>query len=348
MFLAALGGVVITLAVWPVKPSIQPVSGGVYAGDIPVFGRVQLDLFAGEAKGGWIYREGEGAPDSISLERNKEGYHADVAKGSDWSITNATMQFRLSNSGDLLEGLLAVGTNAPDKPFLLRRELQHVALKRQSGITFGRFGANTAFYGQFPLLGTNSTFERALNRKITKLVDNEARGFTSGNLERHWDVLRDGDAVWQGSRRPKWQLRLLDDKLASFAIWDEPDDHGGANGNLTVWAGRTFSWQDGKIQELKLADFFRDDSGWDLGIRTFCRDALKRLQLESPARAVFYPDVDVSIFTLSPTGFQIYFNPYEIGSGGDGEFIIHIPYERLQKYYKSGWPTTLLPKATNR
>lgn len=342
-FLIALAVAITVAMLSHVRPNIVATDGGSYVGELPVLGRVQLDLFISDDwANGWVYREKEGAPQVIDFTTNTRTSFRGIIRDIHCNETNANVEFDFTKDSRTIEGLIGEGTNKPDRKFVLSRAFQYAAIKQHSGVRLGRFGANTTYNGKFPLIDSNSVFGRALNETIATLVDGEARRFTTGNLERRWEVLRNGDSVWPGTSTPQWQIRYLSDSIASFAVWDEP--YFGGCGDFTKWSGRNFAWRSGKLHQLKLADLFRDDSGWDEEIRTFCREELRREGFAGSASSL-NTETPLEIFTLSSTGLQIYFNPYEIGGGGDGEFIIHIPYERLRKYYKLGWLASLLPTA---
>ena len=58
---------------------------------------------------------------------------------------------------------------------------------------------------------------------------------------------------------------------------------------------------------------------------------------------MFDKDVTLDTFTLSPTGLQIYFNPYAIASGADGEFVVHFDYAELKDLLRDDGPALWLP-----
>jgi len=320
--------------------------GGRYVGKMPGFGAVSVDFFDQplwgldsnpDDKEMWVYHDGKGDPESISIKQIGNDYFGEaveVDSTDDSFVTNATMRFYFSTSGAVAHGLIGKGTNTPTLPFELKREFSNLSVKQTSK------AAKRSFYGQVPLLPDDSAFRRALKQRMVELMAAEAQTFTTGDLQLYWERLR--GFGFAGSGLQEWQTRLLNESVASFAVRNYRD-YGSSCGNLTSWESRTYSWRNNQLCELRLADFFQANSAWEVEIRSFCHSELIRRKLELSALNILNPVVRLDIFTLSPTGIQIYINPYEIASGAEGEFIFHIPYERLKKFYKTDWPTSLLP-----
>jgi hypothetical protein len=314
---------------------LEPATGGCYTGELPGFGKVQFNLFLDEPWGvAWLWRDGfEDTGYGLVNTNLAGGFHFDLLIGRD-EATNATLDFNMADDGGALRGMIRNGSNSLDQLFVLKRTYEHWTVRRDSRLVFGRLGAYAKASSQFPLLPTNSPLCVALNRKLASESQKSVRRFTSGNFQRQWEMLRYGPPMTEGEQDDLWQVRLLGNKVASFAVWDW-SDYGGSNGNLTSWRGRNFWWRDGKLCELTLSNLFRPGVDWKSQIRRLCCDDLQRQQYTSESTAVLDEDVGVEEFTISTTGIQIYFNPYTIASGGNGEYIIHIPYATLRQHLRA-------------
>ena len=75
-----------------------------------------------------------------------------------------------------------------------------------------------------------------------------------------------------------------------------------------------------------------------------CVSKLKAISAPHP-EAVLDKHVALDVFTLSPTGLQIYFNPYAIASGANGEFVVHFDYGELKDLLRTDGPAAFLPRA---
>lgn len=326
---------------------LEPVAGGTYAGELPGLGKVQFDLFLSKPwSASWLHREGFGNIGYGAISTNASGeFRADVFKDHD-DATNATLTFKLTANGSEMHGVV-VATNLVSRPFTLTRLYEHCGVHKHSGLLFHRLGAYADASSQIPLLPTNSAFDIALNRKIAQISRRDVHSYTSGNFQRQWEILRYGPSFAEGEFDDLWQVRLLTGSVASFAIWHW-GDWGGSNGNLTSWRCRNFWWHNGGIRELKLPDLFQSGVDWKAQVRQLCCEDLERQQYTSESRAVLEEDISENQFTVSTTGMQIYFNPYSLASGADGEYIVHIPYKLLQPYLRPEWFAALAPSLASR
>lgn len=326
---------------------LERAAGGTYVGDIPGLGKVQFDIFPADPwSTAWLYREGTEETGEGALSTNASGeFRVDVVKDHDVT-TNETLTFKLTADGRTMSGFL-FAVNRAFQSFALTRLYQYYDVHKHSGLLFHRLGAYADASAQIPLLPMNSAFDVALNRTIAKMSRKDVLGYTSGNFRRQWEILRYGPRWVEGRQDDEWQVRLLTDKLASLAVW-RLSDPGGVNGDLTSWSGHTFCWRDGRIHELKLPDLFLPEVDWKAHVRRLCCEDLQRQQYTSESTAVLDEDVSVEEFTISSTGLQIYFSPYTIASGGNGEYVIHIPYKVLQPYLRPEWLAALAPSLAVR
>ncbi|MDB6022362.1 MAG: hypothetical protein JWQ04_2219 [Pedosphaera sp.] len=344
--LALVGVIAVAAGTAKIKTltELQPehAAGGCYTGQLPGFGNVRLSLFLVEPQpAAWLYREGIGATGYGLINSNSSGgFRVDVLADHAFDpelLTNATLEFRVVDDGHALKGVILKGTNNDSQAFVLRRAYEHYQVHQHSGLMFGRLGANNSASSQFPSLPEDPALNAMLNQRLAGETHWDVRSFTSGNISRQWEMLRYGSGFGEGRQDDQWQVRLLKGTMASFAVW-RFSDHGGQCGNPTSWAGRNFSWRGGKLRELKLADLFRCDTNWENEIRRLCHDNLALREFSSPAHAVLDQGIKLGVFTLSPTGLQIYFNPYTLASGAEGEFVVHIPYTKLRPFLRFDGP----------
>ena len=325
----------------------QPVNGGVFDGNLPGLGQVRFDVFFNESNvTGWLYREDAGSSDWVSLKLQPSGMiHAKLLTGDGEWATNGTMDFRITQATGRLEGSITLISNRPPRPFALTCVYEHRAIGRRSGPVLGRFGAAADFSGQIPVLKPTCAFHIKLSKEIAKETASAAAHYTVRDWGEVWHDLR-GDRAPIGLHvKQYWQLRLLTNSLASFGIWSDLQYEGGC-GDPIRWSSKNYIWRDGKLHEFKIADLFRDGSGWEAELRRLCSQDLMDRDKPTPAADVTDPDVELNTFTLSSTGLQIYVNPYEISSGADGDFVFNLPYAQLQPFLKTNGPATYLTHLT--
>jgi hypothetical protein len=95
---------------------------------------------------------------------------------------------------------------------------------------------------------------------------------------------------------------------------------------------------------LRLGDIFKPLPDWKPVFRERCRLKLKAVGHPAP-NSVKDEDIPLFNFTLSQTGLQVCFNPYEIASGADGEFVVHFDYAELKDLLRTDGPAAFLPRA---
>ncbi len=331
------------LNLWTQLP-LEAAPGGCYIGELPGFGKVQFNLFLAEPWSmAWLWREGIEDPGYGQVNTNSAGeFRFDLVSNHE-DVTNATLEFGLTNAGDVLQGVVRKASNTLAQPFVLTRIYQHSRIHKHCGLVLGRLGTYASASSQLPLLSTNSPFLAALNWKLTAEAQKSVRRFTSGNFQRQWEMLRYGRPPFrEGEQDDLWQVRLLTGKVGSFAVWNWCD-YSGSNGNLMSWRGRNFWWHGGSLCELKLPDLFLPGVDWKSQIRQLCCDELQRQEYTSESRSVLNEDIGFDEFTISATGLQIYFNPYSLSSGANGEYIMHIPYKLLRTYLRPDLLAVMAP-----
>lgn len=348
----ALALTVFTFLCWrdASRPPVRSVAGGSFVGK-DVDGRLvyvhlfELDHADNQTTGwqGWLYREGQGQAEwFISKTRVhpwKETFHGrerDDFKSPPESTVASTAQ--AAHLIATLPRLASWGSDTAN----LARQFEHLSFRRLAGVRFGRVGGTQEYCAQFPRLPETNVFLAAVNREIIAHCQAGADGFNSEAFE-FWKWMirtRELPGFNQHELTANWQLRLLTTNLASFSVWSH--DVNGGNGNHSHWHGANFIEEGGGVREFAVGELFREDSGWPAELRLRCVPKLKTISAPRP-EAVFDKDVTLDVFTLSPTGLQIYFNPYAIASGADGEFVVHFDYAELKDLLRTDGPARLLP-----
>ena len=327
-------------------PPVRPVGGGTFVGK-DVDGRlVYVHLFELRTGWqGWLYREGWGRTEwFITKSRThswKETFHgreSDDGKAPPVSTVTST-----DNPRQLNATLPRTNGWASDTANLMQ-QFEHVCFRRLAGMRFGRVGGTREYRAQFQRLPGTNAFLTALSQEI--LVQCEA-GATEFNKEafEFWEFMvrsHELPGFNQYEFKANWQVRLLTTNLASFSVWSH--DATGGNGNHSNWSGENFIATGSGLRPLKIPELFREDYGWEKELRVRCVPKLKAASAPRP-EAVFDKDVELDVFTLSPTGLQIYFNPYAIASGADGEFVVHFDYAELKDLLRTNGPALFLPHA---
>lgn len=342
-FVLALAG--FTLLCWQdaSRPPIRPVSGGTFV-EQDVDGRlVQVCLFEqDEGWQGWLYREGRVQTEWFSTTNRNPPWQAtvtarksdDATKPPESVITSTADALKLNAT---LPRLASWGVDTAN----LSRHFEHLSFRRRTGLKLGRFGGTKEFHAQFPKLPAGTPFFERVNEQMLQQFEKESKQFT-GEIFAH---LKEGyEFGWPATMSEwalieNWQLRLLTPHLASFCVWSY--DETGGNGNHSHWSGENFIAVGSGISRLEVTELFREDSGWLEALRIRCVPKLKAISAPRP-EAVFDKDVSLNVFTLSSTGLQIYFNPYAIASGADGEFVVHFDYAELKDILRTDNPALVL------
>lgn len=352
-FVLALAG--FTFLCWrdASRPPLRPVAGGTFAGK-DVDGRlVYVNLFELEpsdrrAPGwqGWLYREGQGQAEWFTTDTRrhpwKQTFHGRDRERDDGKSPPKSTMASSASTTELqvtLPRLASWGSDTAN----LTLQFEHVSFQRLAGIRLGRVGGTREYRAQFPRLPETNAFSVAINREIIAQCEAGAAEFKSEAFEFWRWMIRERQLPGfnQYEFTANWQLRLLTTNLASFSV--SSYDATGGSGNHSHWNGKNFVSTDGGLRHLEAAELFRGDSGWEQELRVRCVPKLKAISAPRP-EAVFDKDVALDVFTLSPTGLQIYFNPYAIASGADGEFVVHFDYAELKDLLRTDGPAAFLPR----
>lgn len=326
--------------------AVRPSPGGTFTGRDVDERLVYVNLFElSDGWQGWLYREGHGRAEWFLTERRTHPW-TQTFKGRKRSDDEAPPNSTVASTGDLrrLNVTLPRPNSWGNDTANLTREFEHVSFRRRAGIRLGRLGGTQEYHAQYPALSETNAFLVAVNRAILSHCETAAADFGKDAFA-FWRVMmqeRRLPGFNQHEFTANWQLRLLTTNLASFSVANY--DASGGNGNHSHWRGANFVVVGAGLRQLELGELFRDRSAWEQTLRTRCVPKLKQCAAPRP-EAVFDKFVDFDVFTLSPTGLQIYFNPYAIASGADGEFVVHFDYAELKDLLRTDGPGALLPRA---
>lgn len=330
------------------RPAIRPAAGGTFTGR-DVDGRlVQVCLFEQDAGWqGWLYRDGREQTEWFTTAKRVHPWHAlvnvrereDVSKLPEPTAASADDPLRLNATLPRTNGWASDTAN-------LTRQFEHMSFRRLTGLRLGRWGGTLEFHAQFPRLPDGSAFHHAVSSEIVRWCEGAAAEFTAAPLEfwRENLQLREPTHFNTHELTARWQLRLLTTNLASFCVWSH--DQVGGNGNHSHWQGANFVWTSTGARTLLLEELLgtRPDGVWQL--RQRCVPKLAAVGAPSGALVSVVEEKQApAVFTLSPTGMQLYFNPYEIASGADGEFVVHFDYAELKDLLRTDGPAAFLPCA---
>lgn len=330
------------------RPAIRPAAGGTFTGR-DVDGRlVQVCLF--EQDGGWqgwLFREGREQTEWFITTNRTDPWQAvvnvrereDVPELPEPVVASTGDPLRLNATLPRTNGWASDTAN-------LTRQFEHLGFRRLTGFRLGRWGGTKEFHAQLPKLREDAGFQAAVTREVVRQCEAAAWEFTAAPADFWRDNVQLRQPVLMNSHEltAHWQLRLLTTNLASFCVWSH--DAVGGNGNHSHWRGANFIWGRGELHEVTLPELMRHGEKWRSEIRVRCLPKLQAIGASNIAlHKVTMPDTGVEVFTFSPTGLQIYFNPYEIASGADGEFVVHFDYAELKDLLRTDGPAAFLPRA---
>ena len=331
------------------RAPVRPAAGGTYLGR-DVDGRVvQVCLFEQDGDWqGWLYREGHEQTDWFTTTNRATPWQAavwvrereDTPKPPELIIASTSDHRRLQAT---LPRLKSWGNDVAE----LGLQFEHLKFYRRAGLRFGRMGGTLEFLAQFPRLPESSGFIAAVNREIMAQCEQAATEFTGDPLDfwRRMVEMRELDTGFNEHKLlANWQPRLLTTNLASFTVWSF--DETGGNGNHSHWRGVNLISDGTGCRELKLSELFRSAKEWEQELRVRCAPKAKAAGAPDYGQSLG-TNVDVDVFTLSSSGLQIYFNPYILGSGADGEFVVHFDYAELMDLLRTDGPAAILPASRN-
>lgn len=304
-------------------------AGATFHGVDPSGHKIRVHLFGlvggneAPAWQGWLFQDGTG------LLRDEYSTNREVWPIS-WTDPKSTnpVVIEARPIGDAVPPSRLAILFGPGATALVTREFSHRVLHRRRGFQFNGWGCIKEYRGEFPDLRGGDALTRAVLREIESRCDSEARHFTGGILSHTREAWR---AEWPATMgwwtlEEQWQVRLLSEDIASVAVWSYPQT--GGNGNPTRVASLNWIRDGDHLRELDLSDLFRRDLDWETALRRRCIPKLDKAHAFDPT-GVMDPRIPLAVFTMSPEGLQLYFNPYTIGSGAEGFFVIHFEEAEL-------------------
>ena len=281
---------------------------------------------------GWLFQDGTG----VFREEYTTNQDAWPLRWTDPRSTNsAAIEAKSTGSGGPTPGL-AIQWNSGETVHAFR-EYSHRVLYRRRGLQGSGWGCIKEYRAEFPDLPATDGLSRVILREIQSRCRSEARDFTEGILSHTWEAWRDGwpASMTRWTLEEHWQIRLLSGDVASVVVWSYPST--GGVGNHTRFAGLNWILDGDHLRDLDLSDLFRSELNWETSLRQRCVPKLARASAFDP-EAVLDPQVDLSVFTMSPEGLQLYFNPYTIGSGAEGFYMIHFDTRELSDLVRPDGP----------
>ena len=329
------------------RPAVRPAMGGTFTGH-DVDGRlVQVCLFDQDGGWqGWLYREGREQTEWFTTTNRAHPWQAvvnvrereDMPKLPEPVVASTGDPLRLNATLPRTNGWASDTAN-------LTRQFEHLGFRRRTGLRLGQWGGTKEFRAQFPRLPQKWEFSAAVSREIVRQCERAAAEFTTEPLDFWRENLQLRQPLLMNAHEltAHWQLRLLTTNLASFCVWSY--DEVGGNGNHSHWRGANFMSVPAGLRELKLGELLSSAQDWQAQMRARCIPKLRAIGVgEGICNNVTDPDTDIETFTLSSTGLQLYFNPYEIASGADGEFVVHFDYAELKDLLRDDGPGRWLPR----
>jgi hypothetical protein len=178
-------------------------------------------------------------------------------------------------------------------------------------------------------------------------LKNGLRGMAEGNLNFPLTWREKLDYLQHASATTAWET-IVTAHVAGHAPdflslrLDTYSYTGGAHGNHLTQC-HSFLWRDGLMHRVKLADFFRADSDWKSRACGVLLADLKRQKAEWPMGGeVNGFKADHFKFTVSPGGFEFYFDPYEVGSYAQGRFVVKVPFAEVKDILNLDSPAKVL------
>jgi Protein of unknown function (DUF3298)/Deacetylase PdaC len=108
---------------------------------------------------------------------------------------------------------------------------------------------------------------------------------------------------------------------------------GGAHPNTKTMS---FNYDLNRSVALKLADLFTPNSNYLKVISDYCVNELKKLERASWAEDGAGPKMEnFHSWNITPVGLKITFDPYQVGSYVDGEYVVVVPHSLLTPIIKS-------------
>lgn len=335
------------------RPPVRPAGGGTFVGRDVDGQLVFVNLFEPgraqehEGRQGWLYREGHGQAGWFWSTNRMHPWREEIfVREREDAPKPPTSIVASTPDQHRLQVTLPRAKSWGNDVSTLTLQFEHLQFRRRAGLRFGRMGGTREFLAQFPRLSESNAFVSAINRTILVRCEAAAAEFNSEAFSFWRDMVAQRTLETgfnEHTLEANWQLRLLRANLASFCVWSY--DAVGGNGNHSHWQGVNFVETNGAVRGLELGELFRPVD-WKPVLRRRCAPKAK-LAGAPDYELLTDPDsnVDVDVFTLSATGLQIYFNPYILGSGADGEFVVHFDYAELKDLLRTDGSAALLPRA---
>lgn len=126
-----------------------------------------------------------------------------------------------------------------------------------------------------------------------------------------------------------------------ISLFGELNVHDRLPHGWNCYEGKTFCIIGGEPKEVALNDLFKTDTQKEY-LRKICEDDIKKETIsyfagEEPLRETLNLK-DIHTFVIDDKNLIIIFQPYTIGGGADGPFIVKIPFSELIGKWETGNP----------
>ena len=143
------------------------------------------------------------------------------------------------------------------------------------------------------------------------------------------------------SCRVSWNVEFQSKDIISLREYN--DNYYGGNGSHCDTKCYTFWMIDGQPKPIKLEDLFKKGSDWASVLNPFVGNALFEEKKRRGVTWLSLTDITLEFewnrfakqVSILPKGITIYFNPYDVGSGGEGEYTVHVPFSVLETVLRS-------------
>jgi hypothetical protein len=328
-----LGGVFLAVTWFQRGRECRDLGGGYFEGTIPGLGPVSLGFWDEEGgMAGQVTLERSGIPRSLTGARTGTGSGRLVhltwsqvdyedAYGALLLVVNVTAD------GATLNGTWREFDDAEPRVFRLERVASVRELRATFALRFREYGHRSRFRFALPRpVGGSEVFSDALLRDVEKQRDQFL-----GRVEDVWDGFRNPGFSNDWDYQAGVVVRRLDSWICSLMAETYP--YRGGNGNWTRYHEMNFAFVNGRVRSFRLSELFVSGTAWDPFLRVYCATDLRR---QGASRMVLgdgeLPETDFKLFTVSEGGIQIYFDPYEVASGAEGCFMVHVPFSDLRPY----------------
>lgn len=230
-------------------------------------------------------------------------------------------------------------------PVELPRVAQGRHFRHQVGFALGRFGGTKRVAASFPSFDSPDEFHRAINRLVSEVCITAAESFTSGSASHIADGIRMPSASWNWEAQSS--IEMIHDSPHVVSLHKIDYEYtGGAHGNHAD-SGLNFVADHGRAKPFALPELFAAGTDWEAQLARHCLRDLRQQDASSVVNGTIqqFTAAELSVFTVSPAGIQIYFAPYAVGCYAEGAFAVQVPWREVRACLRKDGPGQFLDTA---